>query len=190
MASNQVELNVNVLSTAQSSRSRKQKSRGAGTARPKTASQAYRASGKGSPRRRSPKKIDRVTVAECQAKLAKVCGAGGDIEAVRAAFTKFLRFGRSKTGDSLTFEEFIVAAKHCGIMEVEQDYAMFQLMDVNGDGIISFKEFAKILYGHNAEVLNWTYHKVRDGAGCFWLLIFCQRGRIYTLLNFKLPVSY
>ena len=109
------------------------------------------------------KKIDHVTVAECQLKLARACGRGGSIEAVRAAFTKFLRFGRSKTGDSLTFEEFIVACKHCGIMEVEQDYAMFQLMDINGDGIITFKEFSKILYGRDdAEALNWNYHKANE----------------------------
>ena len=35
--------------------------------------------------------------------------------------------------------------------------------DINGDGIITFKEFSKILYGRDdAEALNWNYHKANE----------------------------
>jgi Ca2+-binding EF-hand superfamily protein len=113
-------------------------------------------------RHKQQQKVQHVTVGELVSKLQKACGSGGSEELVRAAFAKFLRHGRSATGDSLSFEEFIVAVKASGIMETEHAYAMFQLMDGNANGIISFDEFASVLYGSDVHTLQWTYDKANQ----------------------------
>jgi len=172
MATNQLELDVNVLETGNGHHHRHHhhhhshkhghKHRHKHKHKHGHHGSATRSAALASAAMRQRKKIDHVTVEECQRKLARKCGAGGSDAAVRDAFSRFLHFGRSKTGDSLTFEEFIVACKACGIMEVEQCYAMFQLMDANADGIISLKEFSKVLYGDLHHVRNWNYRKANE----------------------------